>query len=61
VIANADSTTARVLPTGMFRKPLLEDDHALLKDVAHGSCENGVCMVDPSFIKKLKRYAPIPA
>lgn len=61
VIANADSATARVLPTGMFRKPLHPDDHALLKDVAHGSCEGGVCMVDPSFISKLKRFAPTPA
>lgn len=48
----------RVLPTGLLTIPLLPEERSLLDDVASSSCVDGVCMVDPSFIKKLKRFAP---
>lgn len=48
---------SRVLQTGLLRIPMLPDETSLLHDIAESSCKDGVCMVDPSFIKKLKRFA----
>jgi len=48
---------SRILPTGVLRLPLLPNEKSLLTDVAESSCTDGVCMVDPSFIKKLKRFS----
>ncbi|MEZ4534935.1 MAG: response regulator [Cyanobacteriota/Melainabacteria group bacterium] len=57
-----DSTTSkgsRVLPTGLMILPLLPEDKSLLEQVASShQCEGGVCMVDASFLKKLRRYGP---
>lgn len=47
---------SRVLPTGFLPMPLMPQDKSLLDEVAASSCKDGVCMVDPSFIKKLKRF-----
>jgi len=60
-IENATTSPAknvRILPTGLLTIPLLPDERSLLDGVASSSCVDGVCMVDPSFIKKLKRFAP---
>ncbi len=51
------SPGSRVLQTGLLRIPLMPDETSLLYDIAESSCKDGVCMVDPSFIKKLKRFA----
>lgn len=48
----------RTLPTGRMPIPLFPHETDLLNKVATSNCENGVCMVDPSFLKKLKRFAP---
>lgn len=52
------STPSRVLPTGVMKIPLLPDEKSLLVEVASSSCKDGVCMVDPSFVAKLRRFAP---
>ena len=51
--------TSRVLPTGIMPLPLLPAENNLLKEMASSSCTDGVCLVDPSFIKKLKRFVSI--
>lgn len=56
-IVTATGST-RVLQTGMLTLPLLPDESQLLNAVAAGNCADGVCMVDPSFVKKLRRFAP---
>jgi DNA-binding NarL/FixJ family response regulator len=59
MIADAPSTqSARMLPTGVMTIPLFPKEQELLTEVAHSSCVDGVCMVDPSFVKKLRRFAP---
>lgn len=60
-IENASTSLAknsRVLPTGLLMIPLLPEERSLLDGVASSSCVDGVCMVDPSFIRKLRRFAP---
>ncbi len=58
-IATAPNTNStRILATGILTLPLLPDDRQLLNEVAASSCSDGVCMVDPSFIRKLRRFAP---
>jgi len=52
---------ARVLPTGLFRIPLLPEEKDLLQDVAHSNCVDGVCMVDPSFVARLRQFAQVQA
>ncbi|MBX9567856.1 MAG: response regulator transcription factor [Candidatus Obscuribacterales bacterium] len=52
------SRPSRTLPTGLLTIPLMPEEKSLLHDVAGGECKDGVCMVDPSFIKKLRRFAP---
>lgn len=59
VIENAHiARSTRVLPTGILTIPLMPEEKSLLDEVAGGECKDGVCMVDPSFIKKLRRFAP---
>lgn len=48
---------SRVLPTGFLPMPLMPQEKSLLDEVAGSSCKDGVCMVDPSFVRKLKRFA----
>jgi len=50
--------STRVLQTGMMTLPLMPNESQLLSEVATSSCTDGVCMVDPSFIRKLRRFAP---
>jgi DNA-binding NarL/FixJ family response regulator len=49
----------RTLPTGRMPIPLWPQEKDLLNEVAGSSCADGVCMVDPAFIKKLRRFAPV--
>ena len=49
---------SRELPTGYLRIPLLPEEASTLAEVAGSSCQDGVCMVDASFLKKLRRFAP---
>jgi len=53
--------TTRVLPTGLLRIPLLPEEKDLLTEVAQSNCVDGVCMVDPSFVARLKQFAPSEA
>ncbi len=54
-------STSRVLQTGLMRLPLLPNEESLLSEVAASSCTDGVCLVDPSFLKKLRRFSPASA
>lgn len=58
IVSATSNSSTRVLQTGMLTLPLMPDDKNLLSAVAGGSCTDGVCMVDPSFVRKLRRYAP---
>lgn len=49
-------TPSRVLPTGIMTIPLLPEEKTILHELAASSCVDGVCMVDPSFVAKLRRY-----
>lgn len=55
------SRSSRTLPTGILTIPLMPEEKSMLSEVAGGECKDGVCMVDPSFIKKLRRFAPADA
>ena len=48
----------RTLPTGYMPIPLLPEEKAVLNKVAGSNCVDGVCMIDPEFLKKLKRFDP---
>lgn len=48
---------SRILPTGIMRMPLFPDEKSLLSEVAGSQCTDGVCLVDPGFIRKLKRFS----
>ncbi len=50
--------STRVLQTGMMTLPLMPDEKQLLNEVAASNCTDGVCMVDPSFVRNLRRFAP---
>lgn len=56
--AGPNSASPRELPTGLLRIPLNPDEKALLSEVASSNCVDGVCQIDPSFLKKLRRFAP---
>jgi DNA-binding NarL/FixJ family response regulator len=51
----------RELPTGVMIMPLFPHERNLLSEVAASSCVDGVCQVDPSFIRKLRRFASAAA
>lgn len=57
IMETAASTPSRVLPTGFMPMPLMPDEESILSEVAASACTDGVCMVDPSFVRKLKRFA----
>lgn len=50
-------SSSRILPTGFMPMPLRPDEQSILNEVAGSSCTDGVCMVDPNFIRKLKRFS----
>ncbi len=52
------SQYSRTLPTGLLTIPLYSHDKSILKEVAASDCQDGVCLVDPSFVRKLRRFAP---
>jgi DNA-binding NarL/FixJ family response regulator len=58
VTASSSSSKKRTLPTGLLSIPLMPDEKELLHAVASSSCVDGVCMVDPAFVRKLRRLAP---
>jgi len=58
IVTAPNTNSTRILATGILTLPLLPDDRQLLNEVAASSCSDGVCMVDPSFIRKLRRFAP---
>lgn len=51
------SVPSRTLPTGVIKIPLLPDEKSILVEVASSSCKDGVCMVDPAFVRKLRRFS----
>lgn len=57
IMETAATTPSRVLPTGFMPMPLMPDEKSILSEVAASTCTDGVCMVDPSFVRKLKRFA----
>lgn len=48
---------SRILPTGFLRMPLMPHEKSVLDEVASSNCVDGVCMVDPAFVRKLKRFS----
>lgn len=48
---------SRELPTGVMTIPLLPEEKTILHEVATSSCVDGVCMVDPSFVSRLRRFS----
>lgn len=57
-LVSQGDTEMVALPTGLMVLPLMPDEREILVEVASSNCVDGVCMVDPSFLKKLKRFAP---
>jgi two-component system, NarL family, response regulator LiaR len=57
VVEAPPAEPSRILPTGFLRMPLMPNEKSILSEVASGNCKDGVCMVDPSFIRKLKRFS----
>jgi DNA-binding NarL/FixJ family response regulator len=51
-------TPMRTLPTGRMPIPLFPHEKDLLHQLAGSDCADGVCMIDPAFLKKLRRFAP---
>lgn len=58
IVSASSNSSTRILQTGLLVLPLMPEDKSLLSNVAASSCRDGICMVDPSFVKKLRRYAP---
>ena len=58
VTASSSSSKKRTLPTGLLSIPLMPDEKELLNAVASSNCVDGVCMVDPAFVRKLRRFGP---
>lgn len=54
-IQNAPAS-GRILATGMLVIPLFKEEKELLKMLAETTCKDGVCMVNPDFIRKLRKY-----
>ncbi len=51
----------RILPTGLITIPLFPDEKTRLAELASASCKDGVCMIDPGFLKKLRNLAQAQA
>jgi DNA-binding NarL/FixJ family response regulator len=58
IVSASSNSSTRILQTGLLVLPLMPEDKSLLSNVAASSCKDGICMVDPSFVKKLRRYSP---
>lgn len=58
IASQPSSNSPRELPTGVMRMPFMPHEKAQLEEVAGSNCVDGVCMVDPSFVRKLRRFAP---
>lgn len=56
-IKAATPTPTRILPTGLMIIPLLPEEETVLQEVASSSCVDGVCMIDPSFLDRLRRFS----
>lgn len=50
--------SSRILQTGLMTIPIMPDEESLLNDVAGSNCVDGVCMIDPSFLRRLRRFSP---
>ncbi len=57
VVQTPTTKTSRILPTGLMTVPLLPDERSILHEVASSNCVDGVCMVDPDFVRKLRRFS----
>ncbi|HEY9784871.1 MAG TPA: response regulator transcription factor [Candidatus Obscuribacterales bacterium] len=57
IVAASTSKIKRTLPTGIMSIPLLPEEREVLDAVASSTCTDGVCMVDPAFLKRLRRFA----
>ncbi len=57
VVQTPTTKTTRILPTGLMTVPLLPDERNILTEVASSNCVDGVCMVDPDFVRKLRRFS----
>lgn len=57
--SSAANSKSRILPTGYLPFPLRPEEKSVLDEVAASNCADGVCMVDPEFVKKLRRFARI--
>lgn len=56
-VENASTLSkTRILSTGLLPIPLLPDEQHKLSEISGSNCVDGVCMVDPSFVKKLRRF-----
>ena len=52
------SRPGRVLPTGLIKIPLMPEEKSLLSEIAGSQCKDGVCSIDPAFLRKLRHFAP---
>lgn len=50
---------SRVLPTGLLTIPLRPEEESVLHEVAGSNCKDGVCIVDPDFIRRLRRFQKV--
>ncbi len=57
MVTTASLSTARVLPTGLLTLPLMPHEKEILNEVAASDCVDGVCLVNPDFVRKLRRLA----
>lgn len=55
-IEHPPAAGSRMLPTGFLPMPLMPHERSTLSQVATGNCKDGVCLVDPAFVRKLKRF-----
>lgn len=46
---------AGILPAAIVQEALTEDDKAVLGAVAASDCKDGVCFVDPEFVRRLNK------
>ncbi len=49
-------SSGRILATGMLVIPLYQEEKELLRMLAETTCRDGVCMVNPDFVRKLRKY-----
>ena len=56
-LTQSSRPASRTLATGLMPMPLSEEEKSVLFGVAESNCKDGVCLVDPSFLEKLKRFS----